>query len=39
MEGPLITGVLGTDRPIFDIIGGLVNVVTRLQSTGILGTV
>jgi class 3 adenylate cyclase len=34
-DGPLIAGVLGTDKPIFDIIGDPINVSARLQSTGI----
>lgn len=31
--GPLIAGVLGTDKPCFDIIGDIINVAARLQST------
>lgn len=31
--GPLIAGVLGTDKPLFDIIGDAINVAARLQST------
>jgi len=31
--GPLIAGVLGTDKPLFDIIGDPINVAARLQST------
>jgi PAS domain S-box-containing protein len=38
-DGPLITGVLGTDKPVFDIIGDPINVASRLQSTCIPGTV
>ncbi|OHS99460.1 Adenylate and Guanylate cyclase catalytic domain containing protein [Tritrichomonas foetus] len=38
-DGPLIAGVLGTDKPLFDIIGDPINVSSRLQSTGIPGTV
>lgn len=37
--GPLIAGVLGTDKPVFDIIGDPINVASRLQSTAIPGTV
>jgi len=33
--GPLIAGVLGTDKPVFDIIGDPINVAARLQSTDI----
>lgn len=38
-DGPLIAGVLGTDKPVFDIIGDTINVASRLQSNGIPGTV
>jgi class 3 adenylate cyclase len=38
-DGPLIAGVLGTDKPVFDIIGDPINVSARLQSTCIPGTV
>ncbi|EAY20724.1 Adenylate and Guanylate cyclase catalytic domain containing protein [Trichomonas vaginalis G3] len=31
--GPIIAGVLGTDKPLFDIIGDAINVAARLQST------
>ncbi|EAY05952.1 Adenylate and Guanylate cyclase catalytic domain containing protein [Trichomonas vaginalis G3] len=31
--GPIIAGVLGTDKPLFDIIGDPINVASRLQST------
>ncbi|OHT16587.1 Adenylate and Guanylate cyclase catalytic domain containing protein [Tritrichomonas foetus] len=37
--GPLIAGVLGTDRPTFDIIGDPINVASRLQSTDVPGRV
>ncbi|KAH0794384.1 Adenylate and Guanylate cyclase catalytic domain containing protein [Histomonas meleagridis] len=37
--GPLIAGVLGTDKPLFDIIGDPINVAARLQSTDIPGLV
>ncbi|EAX97604.1 Adenylate and Guanylate cyclase catalytic domain containing protein [Trichomonas vaginalis G3] len=37
--GPLIGGVLGTDKPTFDIIGDTINVAARLQSTDIPGNV
>lgn len=35
--GPLIAGVLGTDKPVFDIIGDPINIASRLQSTDING--
>ncbi|OHT01729.1 Adenylate and Guanylate cyclase catalytic domain containing protein [Tritrichomonas foetus] len=38
-DGPLIAGVLGTDKPTFDIIGDPINVSSRLQSTCIPMTV
>ena len=37
--GPLIAGVLGTDKPVFDIIGDPINVASRLQSTDIVGRI
>ena len=37
--GPIIAGVLGTDKPTFDIIGDPINVAARLQSTDIAGKV
>ena len=38
-NGPIIAGVLGKDKPVFDIIGDPINVAARLQSNGIPGTV
>ncbi|OHT09500.1 Adenylate and Guanylate cyclase catalytic domain containing protein [Tritrichomonas foetus] len=38
-DGPIIAGVLGTDKPVFDIIGDPINVSARLQSNGIPGTI
>jgi class 3 adenylate cyclase len=37
--GPLLAGVLGTDKPAFDIIGDPINVAARLQSTDIPGKI
>ena len=37
--GPIIAGVLGTDRPVFDIIGDPINVASRLQSTDVPGRI
>lgn len=37
--GPLIAGVLGTDKPTFDIIGDPINVASRLQSTDMPGRI
>jgi PAS domain S-box-containing protein len=31
--GPVLAGVLGTDKPAFDIIGDPINIAARLQST------
>jgi PAS domain S-box-containing protein len=31
--GPIIAGVLGTDKPAFDVIGDPINIAARLQST------
>ncbi|OHT06528.1 guanylate cyclase [Tritrichomonas foetus] len=37
--GPIIAGVLGTDKPLFDIIGDPINLASRLQSTDIANNV
>lgn len=37
--GPLIAGVLGTDKPVFDIIGDPINIASRLQSTDVPGSI
>jgi class 3 adenylate cyclase len=37
--GPVLAGVLGTDRPVLDIIGDPINVAARLQSTDVPGKV
>ncbi|OHS95919.1 Adenylate and Guanylate cyclase catalytic domain containing protein [Tritrichomonas foetus] len=37
--GPIIAGVLGTDKPVFDIIGDTINVASRLQTTDIPGKI
>ena len=37
--GPILAGVLGTDKPVFDIIGDPINVAARLQSTDIPGRI
>jgi PAS domain S-box-containing protein len=37
--GPIIAGVLGTDKPAFDIIGDPINVAARLQSTDLPGKI
>jgi class 3 adenylate cyclase len=38
-DEPVIAGVLGTEKPLFDIIGDPINVAARLQSTCIPGHV
>ena len=38
-SGPLLAGVLGTDKPVFDIIGDPINIAARLQSTDIAGRI
>ena len=37
--GPIIAGVLGEEKPVFDIIGDPINVAARLQTTGIPGRI
>jgi len=37
--GPLIAGVLGTDKPAFDIIGDPINIAARLQSADVPGRI
>jgi PAS domain S-box-containing protein len=37
--GPILAGVLGIDRPTFDIIGDPINVASRLQSTDLPGRI
>jgi class 3 adenylate cyclase len=37
--GPILAGVLGTDRPTFDIIGDSINIAARLQSTDVPSTI
>jgi PAS domain S-box-containing protein len=37
--GPLLAGVLGTDKPTFDIIADPINIAARLQSTDVPGCI
>jgi PAS domain S-box-containing protein len=37
--GPITAGVLGTDKPLFDILGDTINVAARLQSMDVPGKV
>ncbi len=38
-EGPVIAGVIGGDRPFFDVWGDTVNVASRMESAGVPGRV
>lgn len=35
--GPLVCGVIGARKPVFDIWGDTVNLASRMDSTGIIG--
>lgn len=37
--GPLIGGVIGARKPVFDVWGNTVNIASRMDSTGIMGHV
>lgn len=37
--GPILAGVLGTDKTVFDIIGNPINVAARLQTTDLSGKI
>ncbi|KAK5646054.1 hypothetical protein RI129_004518 [Pyrocoelia pectoralis] len=37
--GPLVCGVIGARKPVFDIWGNTVNEASRMDSTGIVGTI
>jgi class 3 adenylate cyclase len=37
--GPIISGVLGTDKPIFDVIGDPIDIAARLQTSGSPGRI
>jgi guanylate cyclase len=37
--GPVISGILGTDKPMFDIIGDPINIAARLQTSGAPGRI
>ncbi|TPP61412.1 Adenylate cyclase 9 [Fasciola gigantica] len=38
-SGPLIAGVIGTTKPMYDIWGNTVNVASRMYSTGLVGKI
>ncbi|XP_065183766.1 adenylate cyclase type 6-like [Sycon ciliatum] len=38
-QGPLISGVLGAKKPLFDIFGDTVNIASRMESTGESGKI
>ncbi|OHT13545.1 Adenylate and Guanylate cyclase catalytic domain containing protein [Tritrichomonas foetus] len=38
-DGPLIAGVLGAERPLFDIVGGPILVAAKLQQTDVAGSI
>lgn len=37
--GPLVCGVIGARKPVFDIWGNTVNEASRMDSTGEVGTI
>ena len=37
--GPIIAGIISTDKPVFDIIGDAINVAARIQSNSLPGKV
>lgn len=37
--GPLVCGVIGARKPVFDIWGDTVNEASRMDSTGVMGQI
>ena len=38
-HGPVIAGVIGAEKPQYDIWGDTVNVTSRMDSSGVLGAI